>query len=101
RACLDVGAGTGASVERFFEWQVARPWRLTLLDGDAGLLAAARTRASRLLRAHGHVAIGTNGSIRTDDGRVAIEFRRGRIERHDPGARYDAIIAHAVMDLLP
>lgn len=101
RACLDVGAGTGASIERFFDWQVARPWRLTLLERDAGLLAAARERATRLLQARGQTPIETSGSVATDDASVAIDFEHGSIERHAPASRYDAVIAHAVMDLLP
>ena len=51
--CLDVGAGTGATLRRLLESGLAAPLSLTAVDSDSSLLNLARDEAVERLRTLG------------------------------------------------
>jgi SAM-dependent methyltransferase len=99
--CLDVGAGTGATVRRMLEWRTSRPWRLTLLECDHDLIENARTAALQRLTERGYRPAWHGERLESRDGRFVVRFVAGQLESYRPQGRFDAIVAHAVMDLLP
>jgi hypothetical protein len=54
-----------------------------------------------LLEAWGHRPRLTGERIETGDARIELRFAACAIDRHVPARAQDAVIAHAVMDLLP
>jgi hypothetical protein len=66
--CLDVGAGTCATVRRFLNTALTKPLSVTLLDRDPGLLDIARREIPDWLRALGldnalfHLGFETQGA---------------------------------------
>ncbi|MPZ44024.1 MAG: methyltransferase domain-containing protein [Betaproteobacteria bacterium] len=99
--CLDVGAGTGATVRRMLEWRPSRPWCLTLLECNHDLIERARTDTLRLLTERGCRPAWRGDRLESEDGRFAASFVACGLESYRPQSRYDAIVAHAVMDLVP
>ena len=99
--CLDIGAGTGATVRRMLEWRASQPWRLTLLERDRDLMEHARGSTLRLLADHGCRPAWRGDRLERRDGRIVVSFVACALESFRPPTRYDAIVAHAVMDLVP
>ncbi len=99
--CLDLGAGTGASVRRMLEWRGPRPWSLTLVERDPNLVAFAQAQALQTLAALGEAALARDGAIRSFDGRIVLHFETRAVEACRPAIRFDAVIAHAFLDLVP
>jgi SAM-dependent methyltransferase len=98
--CLDVGAGTGATVLRMLEWRNSRPWCLTLLECDRDLIEHARMATLQRLTERGHRPVWRGERLESEDGRFVVRFVAGELESYCPQARFDAIVAHAVMDLV-
>ena len=98
--CLDVGAGTGATVRRMLEWRPSRPWCLTLLECDCELIECARVGALQLLTERGYRPAWRGERLESEDAHFALRFVAGELESYRPQARFDAIVAHAVMDLV-
>jgi SAM-dependent methyltransferase len=90
--CLDVGAGTGATLRRLLAWGVSGRWRVTALDRDGALLDLARDKFRAALRAR---------CARADDPVIEALFACGELDRHRPRDRYDVVVAHAFLDLMP
>ena len=89
--CLDVGTGTGATLRRLLAWEVTGRWQVTALDREGALLDVARARYRAACRARS----AASGS------RMEVVFSCCEFERHRPAERYDAIVAHAFLDLQP
>lgn len=90
--CLDVGAGTGATLRRLLAWGVSARWQVTALDRDGALLDVARSKFRAAYRAR---------SARGANARIEVVFACGELDRHRPRSRYDAVMAHAFLDLMP
>jgi SAM-dependent methyltransferase len=90
--CLDIGAGTGATLRRLLAWGVAGRWRVTALDRDGALLDVARSKFQAALRGR---------TAHADNAVVEVLFACGEVERHRPREPYDAVFAHAFLDLMP
>jgi SAM-dependent methyltransferase len=99
--CLDLGAGTGASVRRMLEWRGPTPWSLTLVERDPGLLAFAQAQALQTLAVLGQAACAQHRAIRSADGRIVLHFEARAVESYRPAIRFDAVVAHAFLDLMP
>ena len=104
-AVLDLGCGTGASLRRLLAAGGFVKLELTAIDRDAGVLAVARDAAVRTLREHGFsVAIRDDMVQAGQQGRqVTVRHVAADLQDFEPGWQngYDAVIAHALMDLLP
>lgn len=104
-ACLDIGAGSGATLWRLLNADLKAPLEVTAVDREPALLELAQRRAVTLLGARGYKVTATPGAIKAKRGRrqIAVEFIMADLEHfeHDRLGHYDAVIAHAVMDLLP
>jgi SAM-dependent methyltransferase len=104
-AVLDLGSGSGASIWRLLNTDLAADLDLTAVDKDADLLDLACKRAVVLLGARGFKVSGSPGVIQARRGKRGITLRFVTADLKDFGpegpGRYDAVIAHAVMDLLP
>ena len=99
--CLDVGAGTGASVRRLLDWRGHEPWRMTLVDRDEGLLAIARRESLHVLAARGHAPNDAEDAIRAARGSIVLRFAACELSAYVPDAPFDLVIAHAFLDLVP
>jgi SAM-dependent methyltransferase len=105
--CLDLGAGTGASLWRLLNAELSAGLAITAVDRDAALLDIAFKRTTVLLRARGFtVSTPAAGSLRARRGgrHLAIDFITADLQHFnaaDDAGRFDAVIAHQVMDLLP
>jgi len=102
---LELGAGIGSMVERLVDWGVLSSADYTLLDVDPALLARARERLEQWAEQRGALASSNaDGSLRIRGAHgldLTIRTRAAELERlHEPGARYDAVIACAVLDLV-
>jgi len=84
--CLDVGAGTCATLRRLLNSELTTPLSLTALDRDPGLLDIARQQAAGWLQ---------------DKRLTAIRFAVDDVKHHRPDRRYNVITAHAFLDLAP
>lgn len=105
-ACLDLGTGTGASVQRLLNLATETDLHITAVDLDRTLLDIARERTTDLLRRRGSdVSIEPAGIRARQNGReISVDFVCSDLEHFAPNrapGSYDAVIAHAVMDLLP
>jgi SAM-dependent methyltransferase len=98
--CLDVGAGTGATVRRLLSWRPSQPWRLTALDRDADVIAIAHDTTRQVLAQAGERPAATAGTVRSHDGRIEVCFAACELAAHRPRSRYDLVTAHAVLDLV-
>ena len=98
--CLDVGAGTGATVQRLLRWRPSQPWRLTALDRDEGLIEVAREATRRMLAASDRQPVGAGEALRSEDGRIEVIFATCELGAHRPRSCYDVVTAHAVLDLV-
>jgi SAM-dependent methyltransferase len=100
--CLDVGAGTCATLQRLLNSGLTTPLSLTALDRDPGLLDIARQEAEGWLRALGLDPRIEAGAIRTQGERLtAIRFAVGELKDYQPDRLYNVITAHAFLDLAP
>jgi SAM-dependent methyltransferase len=100
--CLDVGAGTGATLRRLLNSELATPLSLTALDRDPGQLDIARQEAAGWLRALGLEPRMEAGAIQTQGERLtAIRFAAGELKDYRPDRFYNVITAHAFLDLTP
>ena len=100
--CLDVGAGTCATLRRLLNSGLTAPLSLTALDRDSGLLDIARREAEGWLRALGLDPRIEAGAIRTQGERLtAIRFAVGELKDYQPDRLYNVITAHAFLDLAP
>lgn len=100
--CLDVGAGTCATLRRLLHSGLTAPLSLTALDRDPGLLDIARREVESWLRALGLDPCIDAGAIRTQGERLtAIRFAVDEVQDHRPDRLYNVITAHAFLDLAP
>lgn len=99
--CLDVGAGTGATVARMLRWRPSGSWRLTALDRDPGLIELACETAREVLAASGHEPMKALAAVRSRDSRIGIRFAACDLSSYRPESRYDLVTAHAFLDLVP
>lgn len=84
--CLDVGAGTCATLRRLLNSALTTPLCLTALDRDPGLLDIARQEAAGWLR---------NKQLTT------IRFAASELKDYRPDRLYNVITAHAFLDIAP
>ncbi len=100
--CLDVGAGTCATLRRLLSNGLTTPLSLTALDRDPGLLDIARQEAAGWLRALGLEPRMEKGVIQTQGERLtAIRFAAGELKSYRPNQPYNVITAHAFLDIAP
>jgi protein-L-isoaspartate O-methyltransferase len=100
--CLDVGAGTCATMRRLLNSGLTTPLSLTALDRDPVLLDIARQEAAGWLRALGLEPRTEEGAIRTQGERItAIRFAAGELKDFRPDRPYNVITAHAFLDIVP
>jgi SAM-dependent methyltransferase len=104
-AVLDLGAGAGANLRRLLAAGHPPQLSVTAVDLDAGLLALARQRTASLLKEQGLEVATTADGLEARKGRKAVAFHFTLADLRDFGtelaAAYDAVLAHAVLDLLP
>jgi SAM-dependent methyltransferase len=84
--CLDVGAGTCATLRRLLNSELTTPLSLTALDRDPALLDIARQEAAGWLQ---------------DKRLAAIRFASVELKDYRPDRLYNVITAHAFLDLAP
>jgi SAM-dependent methyltransferase len=104
--CLDLGTGTGASVQRLLSLPTKAHLHVTAVDRDRTLLDIARAGIADLLRQKGSDVAEEPVGIRARQGQreIVVEFVCSDLRHFQPNdapGSYDAVIAHAVMDLLP
>jgi SAM-dependent methyltransferase len=100
--CLDVGAGTCATLRRLLNSGLTTPLFLTALDRDPGLLDIARHDAEGWLRALGLEPCIEGDGIRTQGKRrTEIGFAAGELKDYRPDRHYNVITAHSFLDLVP
>jgi len=100
--CLDVGAGTCATLRRLLNSELTTPLFLTALDRDPGLLDVARQEAEGWLRALGLEPRMEEGAIQTQGERLtAIRFTAGELKDYRTDRLYNVITAHAFLDTVP
>ena len=100
--CLDVGAGTCATLRRLLNSGLTTPLSLTALERDPVLLDIARVEAAGWLRALGLEPHNEAGTIQTQGERVtAIRFAAGELKDYRPDRPFNLITAHAFLDLVP
>ena len=100
--CLDVGAGTCASLRRLLHSGLTTPLSLTALDRDPVLLDIARVEAAGWLHALGLEPDMDEGAIQTrGERRTAIRFVVGELKDYRPERPYNLITAHAFLDIVP
>jgi SAM-dependent methyltransferase len=106
RACLDLGTGAGASLRRLLEMEPAADLDIVAVDRDENLLRLAQERTAAQLAGQGYTLEETAGRIRAlgPDRRITVDFCVADVQDCAPpcpSGRFDAVIAHQVMDLLP
>jgi SAM-dependent methyltransferase len=100
--CLDVGAGTGATLRRLLNSGLKAPLSVTALDRDPGLMDIARRDAAGWLRALDLEPRMADGVIQTQGELLtAIRFVHGELNHYRPDRLYNVITAHAFLDLTP
>lgn len=100
--CLDVGAGTCATLRRLLNSALTTPLSLTALDRDPGLLDIARQETAAWLRALGLEPRMEKGVIQTQGERLTtIRFVAGELRDYRPDRLYNVITAHAFLDIAP
>jgi len=100
--CLDVGAGTCATLRRLLNSGLTTPLSLTALDRDPVLLDIARQEAAGWLRALGLAPCMEECAIRTEGERLtAIRFAAGELKDYRPDRSHNVITAHAFLDITP
>lgn len=100
--CLDVGAGTCATLRRLLNSTLTTPLSLTALDRDPGLLDIARQEAAGWLHALGLEPRMKGDAIQTQGERfTAIRFATGELNDYRPDRLYNVITAHAFLDIAP
>jgi SAM-dependent methyltransferase len=102
---LEIGAGIGTMLERLLDGSLLRQADYTLLDADAENLHTARRRLPEWAAAHAwQASLLADGSLRLDHGnrRIRLDFEAADVFdfiTRRPGARFDLLVAHAVLDL--
>jgi len=104
--CLDLGTGTGASVQRLLNLATEADVHITAVDRDRALLDIALEKTADWLRNRGSDVSAEPAGLRARrNGRdIAVDFVSSDLRHFQPdraAGSYDAAIAHAVMDLLP
>jgi SAM-dependent methyltransferase len=99
--CLDVGAGTGATVARMLGWRPLGSWRLTALDRDPALIELACEAARKILAASGHRPSEAHAAVMSAGSGIEVRFAACELAEYRPSGRYDLITAHAFLDLVP
>ena len=100
--CLDVGAGTCATLRRLLESGSTAPLFVTALDSDPALLDVGRHEAEGWLRAAGLEPCIEGGGIRTrGKRRTGIGFAAAELKDHRPDRLYNVITAHSFLDIVP
>lgn len=100
--CLDVGAGTCATLRRLLNSGLTTPLFLTALDRDPGLLDIARQEAAGRLHALSLEPCMEKGVIQTQGERLTtIRFAAGELKDYRPDRLYNVITAHAFLDIVP
>jgi len=100
--CLDVGAGTGATIRRLLASSLTQPLSLTALDSDPGLLELARDSTTTQLRALGVEVSIEGGAIRTRGAwATSFRFAAEELKNHRPDSACNVITTHAFLDIVP
>ncbi len=95
---LDAGSGTGAMTRRLAAEDIGGSVEITALDSEAASLAVARER----LLAAGGLPLGEEIVVERPGRRTAVRFVQADLLDAAPrGAPFDAVMAHALMDILP
>lgn len=100
---LDVGAGTGSMLVRMAEWGLVAAADYTALDRDAAALAAARQAWRQWCRQRGWACQGAGDALVIRGGGLDITARTVCADLFEPAAgaaRFDLLIANAVLDLV-
>lgn len=99
----ELGAGTGAMVERVLDWTDERPIRYTAIDSDSAVLAAAVENVTDRAAAAGRLIEQSDGTVTIDDGgaEVHVEFLVADAIEHLVASpqSYDVVIGQAFLDL--
>ena len=102
---LDLGAGCLANAVRLLDWGWSGEWTLTALDRDGDLLEQGQRRLAGMLEARGFRVTPTADGLRAGgEGRsFRLRLLTADLEHFGVGESgdYDAILAHALLDLLP
>lgn len=101
---LDVGTGTGSMLRRILQAVDGGVIRLTGLDLEAELLDIAETELAAILRARGFDIRHEAQHLIAGKGEDRMAFQRvcsSLTEFQCASSRFDAITAHAFMDLVP
>lgn len=100
--CVDVGAGTGATLRRLLEAGLEVPLSVVALDRDPLLLEIARDDALRRLRAQGREPSLEAGEVRAaGDPTTLLRFVARDFQDHRPEQRANVVTAHAFLDMVP
>jgi SAM-dependent methyltransferase len=102
---LDLGAGTGSSLRRLLDAELHANLDITLVDKEPALLEAARQEGAKMLARREYEVTLVEGGIEAWRGKQTLLIRTvaADLAHFEPAraGQYDAIIAHALMDLLP
>lgn len=100
--CLDVGAGTGATLRRLLAVDCSAPLAMVAIDRDPLLLDLAREDAARRLRARGReVSVEAGGIDAPGEPPITLRLHAGEFQDHRPEQAYDLVVAHAFLDIVP
>lgn len=99
----ELGAGTGAMVERALEWTDDRDVRYTAIDADPAVLRAAVENVADRAETAGQLRDRTADEVTVDRGgsRFRVEFRAADAIEHLAAAdrSYDVVVGQAFLDL--
>ena len=102
---LDLGCGLGASLRRLLAAGLLGNLDITAVDQDAGLLAKARARAEHELGMAEFEVDPASEPLSAQRNRQTLTLALAEADvmtfAPDAPGTYDAVIAHALMDLLP
>lgn len=100
--CLDVGAGTGATVRRLLAAGLDLPIALTAIDRDPLLLGIAREDAAQRLRAQGRDISVEAGEVHAaGHPSMALQFHACEFQDYRPERPCNLVTAHAFLDIVP
>lgn len=106
RHILEIGAGIGTMIERIIDWNLLDgDAHITAIDASAENIAAARERLAAFCARRGigwREGAGGEIEIRPPDRRIALTLEAADLEHWAKSApqSWDALITHAVLDLL-
>lgn len=104
---LELGTGVGTMIERLLEWQALDHVHYTALDADASLISLAQARLTSWAQAHALSTSDTSDRMMITLPRSTLEVKWVRadlaqfLKSPDHSGRYDLILAHQLLDLLP